>query len=133
MGDDRYRVGGALGRVHEDVFFTEGLPEGAEVLKSLQVTSDVQNTNIDSLKSRLASQVKLAGGNVLADFTYFQRATIFSFSSVRWEATGKAAKVPSISSGSAVEVSSTDTKQCKYCAETVLAAAIKCKHCGEAI
>lgn len=26
-----------------------------------------------------------------------------------------------------------ETKQCPYCAETVLAAAIKCKHCGSAL
>lgn len=125
-------MGGALGRLHDDVFITERLPEGAEVLTSLQVTSDVQNTNIDSLKDRMAAQVKQAGGNVLANFKYSQRATIWSFSSVRWEATGVAAKVPSIARDSA-QHDPQATKQCVYCAETVLAAAIKCKHCGEKI
>lgn len=131
MADERYRVGGAMGRPHKGVFFTEGFPEGAELITSCSTSSDVQNTNIDTLKDRLAEQVINAGGNVLANFTYSQRGTIWSFSSVRWEATGKAAKVSSIEHDASSGPLPGATKQCHSCAETVLAAAKKCKHCGE--
>ena len=131
MADERYRVGGAMGRPHKGVFFTEGIPEGAEIVTSCSTSSDVQNTNIDTLKDRLAEQVISAGGNVLANFKYSQRGTIWSFSSVRWEATGQAARVRSIEHDLSSGPLPGATKQCPYCAETVLAAAKKCKHCKE--
>ena len=122
-----------MGRPHKGIFFTEGVPEGAEMLTNCSTTSDVQNTNIETLKDRLAEQVTKAGGNVLANFKYSQRATIWSFSSVRWEATGTAAKVDSIEHDSSSGPLPGATKQCPFCAETVLAAAKKCKHCREDI
>lgn len=133
MADERYRVGGAMGRPHKGVFFTEGVPEGAEIITTCSTSSDVQNTNIDTLKDRLAEQVVSAGGNVLANFKYSQRGTIWSFSSVRWEASGQAAKVASIEHDASSGPLPGATKQCPYCAEKVLAAATKCKHCGETV
>lgn len=133
MGDERYRVGGAMGRPHKGVFFTEGTPEGAEYFGHCSTTSDVQNTNIETLKDRLAEQVIKQGGNVLANFKYSQRATVWSFSSVRWEASGTAAKVDSIEHDASSGPLPGATKQCPACAETILAAAKKCKHCGESV
>lgn len=40
------------------------------------------------------------------------------------------AVVPSQSIENASSANTPNTKQCPYCAETVLAAAVKCKHCG---
>jgi ribosomal protein S27AE len=133
MGDKRYRVGGAMGLPHKGVFFTEKIPENAEMLSECSTSSDVQNTNIETLKDRLAEQVLSAGGNVLANFKYSQRGTIWSFSSVRWEASGTAAKVASIEHDESAGPLPGAQKQCPHCAETVLAAAKKCKHCGESI
>lgn len=47
---------------------------------------------LDELKTALAAKVKAAGGNALDSFKYFQKGTVWSFSSTQLKATGRAMK-----------------------------------------
>jgi hypothetical protein len=83
---------GRKGTEFDGVFFTEGPISSGVKLGELKADSRKQNTNLDELKKQLASEVKRLGGNALENFNYVQQGTVFSFSSVRWRATGTAVR-----------------------------------------
>ena len=132
---DLFSVEGAKGYIFQGVFFTEGFPAPAVSIRDCGITSNVQNTNLDWLREKLATQVKAAGGNALIGFKYVQKANVFSFSSVSWNASGTAAKIANLDSyrEAVTEADPQAKRPCPYCAEEILLAAKKCKHCGEFI
>lgn len=82
----------------------------------------------------MASDAKKRGGNVIANFRYAQKATVFSFSSTQWNASGTIMGVPQevdSTDAAADATSDTATKRCPMCAEEIRSEARKCKHCGE--
>lgn len=88
----RFELYGVMGTEADGVFFTEAMVPGATVLGRVKATSNRQNTSLDALKQDLARQVKAEGGNCCVEFRYAQKATIFSFSSTQWNASGRAAR-----------------------------------------
>jgi hypothetical protein len=132
---DFFRVGGFRGYIFQDVFFTEGRPEQARALQQVETSSNVQNTNLDWLRERLAEQVRSLGGNALIGFTYVQKANAFSFSSITWKASGTAAQITELEKFKEfVEVTGPSSKKnCPYCGEEIMSVATKCKHCKETI
>jgi hypothetical protein len=84
---------GRKGTELNGIFFTEGEIANGTVLGQAKASSDRQNITLDKLKSDLAAEVKAKGGNALDNFKYVQKATVFSFSSVRWETTGRIIKI----------------------------------------
>ena len=87
---DKY---GRKGTEVDGIFFTEGKISGANILGQAKASSDRQNITLDKLKSDLAAEVKAKGGNALDNFKYVQKATVFSFSSVRWETSGRIVRI----------------------------------------
>lgn len=131
---DIFYVDGQRGYMFQDVFFTEGRPAVASPIVECKTSSNVQNTNMDWLRERLAEQVKANGGNALIGFQYVQKANVFSFSSVSWSASGTAAKIENLQSFQpmpGIDAVLSETKPCDFCGETILTVAKKCKHCGE--
>jgi hypothetical protein len=80
---------GRKGTEVDGIFFTEGEIAGAKVMGDAKVSSDRQNITLDALKKDLAAEVRAKGGNALDNFKYVQKASAFSFSSVRWVTTGR--------------------------------------------
>jgi hypothetical protein len=130
-----FKVGGFRGYIFQGVYFTEGRPEGAQVLEQIETTSNVQNTNLDWLREQLAKQVKRLGGNALIGFTYVQKANVFSFSSITWKASGTAATIENLEAfkEDIQQAGPSAKKNCPFCGEEVLSVATKCKHCKEDI
>lgn len=84
---------GCKGTECEGVFFTEGRISSGTRLGRVTAESRRQNQNLDALKQELSRKVRALGGNALDEFRYVQQATVFSFSSTRWRASGDAVKV----------------------------------------
>lgn len=89
----RFERHGVIGTEADGIFFTESSIAGATNLGAVTASSNQQNTSLDTLKAALANQVRSKGGNVLTEFKYVQKATVFSFSSVRITASGTAGSV----------------------------------------
>jgi hypothetical protein len=130
-----FKVGGFRGYIFQDVFFTEGRPEEAQVIQQVETSSNVQNTNLDWLREQLAQRVKGLGGNALIGFSYVQKANVFSFSSISWKASGTAATIENLDALKEVvqPAGPSAKKNCPFCGEEVLSVATKCKHCKESI
>lgn len=90
MSDHNAEKFGTEGLDIDGIWFTPGDIKNSQLIKSLKVTSDRQNTLLSELRNNLAHQVKLVGGNALTNYRYKQTATVWSFSSVRWVAEGDA-------------------------------------------
>lgn len=128
---------GVRGHNFDGVFFTEDPIEGGTVIGSVQAASNKQNTTLDALKSNMAAQAKRSGANVIASFKYAQKATVFSFSSTQWNASGVAVQMPPEilesppSAPSPSPAASAHSGRCPMCMEEIHPEARKCKHCGE--
>ncbi len=85
---------GCKGTECDGVFFTEGRISSGMRLGRVTAESRRQNQSLDALKQELSRKVRALGGNALDDFNYVQQATVFSFSSTRWRASGEAVRVP---------------------------------------
>jgi hypothetical protein len=72
----------------DGIWFTPKTILNSQLLESLIVKSDRQNTLLGDLRKNLADKVKATGGNALTNYRYKQIATVWSFSSVRWIAEG---------------------------------------------
>ena len=90
MSDNNVERFGTEGLDVDGIWFTPTTISNSQLIKSLKVTSDRQNTPLSELRRNLANQVKAAGGNALTNYRYKQTATVWSFSSVRWIAEGDA-------------------------------------------
>ena len=130
-----FEIDGCRGYLFQGVFFTEGIPGSAKSIAQVETSSNVQNTNLDWLREKLASQVKARGGNALIGFRYVQKASIWSFSSVSWNADGTAALIENLDN-LAQELTTDDKgglRDCPMCAETIKKAAVKCRFCGASV
>ena len=86
-----------------DVYFVEGLPANAIVLKNISTVIDgffrnAQLKTLDDVKRIMAEQVKAEGGNAVVDFKYGQRSggilrCLFSLDDVCWTGEGKIANI----------------------------------------
>jgi hypothetical protein len=119
-------IEGLSGHEFDGVFFTEQSIIGVPSLKKCSAVSNVQNTHIDKLKAQLAQQARAVGANAIVNFTYAQRANFFSFSSVSWEASGDAVRLPGQTDTGA-------TKACGSCGGPLSAAARFCRACGSPV
>ena len=92
---------GLKGTTFEDVFFSEEpAPHLALTGAKLAVEISRQNANLREVKSRLAAQVRTAGGNALVGFEYGQKShsvmqQLFTFrwDSESWHGSGYAARL----------------------------------------
>lgn len=75
------------------VFFTEKSIPGSTVIKHVKAESGRQNIGLDQLKKSLAAQAQVKGAQAIANFSYKQVATVFSFSDIRWTAEGDLVRV----------------------------------------
>ena len=68
-------LAGLRGNTFEGVFFTEEpAPPTAQPLGQVKIEISRQNSNLLEVKSQLARQARAKGANVIAGFTYGQRA-----------------------------------------------------------
>ncbi len=121
-------IPGLSGHVFDGVFFSEQGLLNVSVLAHCAAHSNVQNTNIDSLKRTLAAQAKAAGANTIINFKYAQRANFMSMSSVSWDATGDAVFLAA--EGSAQGGAEASEIFCPKCGGGVSATAKFCRNCG---
>jgi len=78
---------GVKGTLQDDVFFTEENIINAQQIRKIAVEISRQNSNLTEVKSRMAKQAKLVGGNAVVSFKYGQKAhkwyeQVFSF---KWD------------------------------------------------
>ncbi len=88
---------------YDGVFFVEGMPAGATVIKNISTVldgcfSNAQLKTLDDVKREMALQVKQSGGNAVVDFKYGQRSggfwrCLFSLDDVCWKGEGKIARI----------------------------------------
>ena len=88
---------------YEGVYFVEGMPAGATVIKGISTVldgcfSNAQLKTLDDVKREMAIQVKQSGGNAVVDFKYGQRSggfwrCLFSLDDVCWNGEGKIARI----------------------------------------
>ncbi len=88
---------------YDGVFFVEGMPVGATVIRNISTVldgcfSNAQLKTLDDVKREMALQVKQSGGNAVVDFKYGQRSggfwrCLFSLDDVCWKGEGKIARV----------------------------------------
>ena len=121
-------IPGLSGHTFEGVFFSEQGVTGVSVLRHCSASSNVQNTHIDKLKRQLVAQAQAVGANAIVNFTYAQRATVFSFSSVTWEATGDAVFIPS-PEGTGLGA----PNECASCGYALSPSAKFCRGCGSPV
>lgn len=88
----------------DGIWFVEGIPKGAEIISSINtsldgVFSQSQLKSLDDVKANMAVIAKKVGANAIIDFKYCQQSSfwrsLLSLDDVRWEASGKIARLDS--------------------------------------
>ena len=64
---------GVRGLTSDGVFFTEDSIPGAVPVKRISVEISRQNSNLNEVKSQMASEASAAGANAIMNFRYGQR------------------------------------------------------------
>jgi uncharacterized protein YbjQ (UPF0145 family) len=77
---------GVKGVTSNGVFFAETAIPNATTIRHLHVEISRQNSNLDAVKQRLASDAKNAGANAVMNFRYGQRAHgLMDLLSFKWD------------------------------------------------
>lgn len=84
--------------LYKGVYFVEGMPTGAKLVKPIctrldgSLFSQSQLKSLDDVKNAMIKEVALSRGNAVVNFKYCQKSSfwsaLFSIDGVRWEASG---------------------------------------------
>jgi len=91
---------GVEGNTFEGVFFTEQEIPRHQTLRQIKVVIKHQNSTLDDLRQRMATEAKAAGGNAIKNFRYgqkimtaFQALIRFQWEIEYWHGEGDVVKI----------------------------------------
>lgn len=89
--------------LYNGVYFVEGLPAGAKIIRPISTTLDgcwfsqSQLKSLDDIKDIMVREVLSHGGNAVVNFKYCQKSSfwrsLLSIDDVRWESSGEIAVI----------------------------------------